>query len=138
MFQPKLIVTDLDGTALRRDKTISPATTEAFLRFQKKGIPIAIATARYLAGAKPFVHPLYVEYLILTDGTLVFHKDKLIYSNALSLEQTNLLLSELIRFGYASHIAIPTTLALFRYLRGIQSSPQNLEDGLAQFLNQII
>ena len=54
MFQPKLIVTDLDGTALKNNKTISNATVEAFTQCRKYGIPSAIATARYLGDAMPF------------------------------------------------------------------------------------
>ena len=46
MFFPKLIVTDLDGTALKNDKTISDRTIQAFSRCEQMGIPVAIATAR--------------------------------------------------------------------------------------------
>lgn len=118
MFTPKLIITDLDGTALRNDKTVSPATIAAFSRCQSAGIPIAIATARYLAGARAYVKALHPDYQILTDGTLVYHQQKLIYSNAMDTDTTNCLLTELKRCGYASHIAIPTVYGLFRYPEG--------------------
>lgn len=45
MFTPKLIVTDLDGTALNNNKEITAETIKAFERCRKKGIHIAIATA---------------------------------------------------------------------------------------------
>lgn len=51
MFTPKLIVTDLDGTALNNNKEITTETIKAFERCRKKGIHIAIATARYIVGA---------------------------------------------------------------------------------------
>lgn len=38
MFFPKLIVTDLDGTALKNDKTISDRTIQAFSRCEQMGI----------------------------------------------------------------------------------------------------
>ena len=44
MFTPKLIVTDLDGTALNNNKEITTETIKAFERCRKKGIHIAIAT----------------------------------------------------------------------------------------------
>lgn len=130
MFIPKLIVTDLDGTALKNDKTVSTATIDAFSHCQSLGIPVAIATARYIAGVRPYIHLLHPDYLILTDGTLVYQRQnsdlKLIYSNAMDVNTTNRLLSELKRGGYASHIAIPTTHGLFRYPDGCRkecSSP---------------
>ena len=43
---PKLIVTDLDGTLLRRDKTISDYTAKVFAQCRERGIKIAFATAR--------------------------------------------------------------------------------------------
>ncbi len=133
MFTPKLIITDLDGTALRRDKTISPATVKAFTRCQNAGIPIAIATARYIAGTRNICSLLHPDYQILTDGTLVYHGQELVYSNAMDIETTNTLLRELHRCGYANHVAIPTIYGLFRYPEGctdyasINSQPLNLD-----------
>lgn len=115
MFSPKLIVTDLDGTALRSDKTVSQTTREAFARWSRAGVPIAIATARYLAGAAPYASALSADFQILTDGTLIYYKGELIYSNAMSLETTNHILCLLRQAGYVSHIAAPTTQGLFRY-----------------------
>lgn len=115
MFTPKLIVTDLDGTTLRNDKSISLRTTAAFHRCEKLGIPIAIATARYILGAKAFAKNLHATYQILTDGTLIFSDDKLIYSNAMSIEVTNAIIAELKARNLTSHIAIPTTHGLYRY-----------------------
>lgn len=115
MFLPKLIVTDLDGSALRNDKTVSPATRDAFFYCHQKGIPIGIATARYIYGAKPFAQALYADYSILTDGTLLYQKEQLLYSNAMTLEVTNHLLRLLVQLGHTSHIAVPTTQGLFRY-----------------------
>ena len=42
----KLIVTDLDGTLLRSDKTVSDYTASIFSRCSKAGIKIVFATAR--------------------------------------------------------------------------------------------
>lgn len=118
MFQPKLIVTDLDGTALRNNKTISEPTRNAFIQCEKAGIPIAIATARYIGGAMPFAEALHARFQILTDGTLVYENGTLIYSNAMDIATTNAIIQELKRLGCTSHIAIPTTKGLFRYPEG--------------------
>lgn len=118
MFIPKLIVTDLDGTTLKNDKSISPRTTAAFRKCEEAGIPIAIATARYILGAKEFAENLHAKYQILTDGTLIFSEDTLIYSNAMTLEVTNAIIAELKARKLTSHIAIPTTHGLYRYPAG--------------------
>lgn len=124
MFIPRLIVTDLDGTALKNDKTISRATAAAISRCQSLGIPVAVATARYIAGVEEYARLLKPDYLILTDGTLVYQLEKgsgtlkLFYSNDMDVAVTNLLLGELKQYGYISHIAIPTPFGLFRYPGG--------------------
>ena len=68
MFTPKLIVTDLDGTALNNNKEITAETIKAFERCRKKGIHIAIATARYIVGASYYARKLHADFQILTDG----------------------------------------------------------------------
>lgn len=130
MFTPKLIITDLDGTALRNDKTVSTATVKAFARCRSKGIPTAIATARYIAGARAYAETIQPDFQILTDGTLVYQQHKLVYSNTMSIQTTNRLLTELRRCGYASHIAIPTIYGLFRYPEGcdVSASPSSVID----------
>ena len=45
MFTPKLIVTDLDGTALKNNKDIADETIAAFENCRKKIIHVAISTA---------------------------------------------------------------------------------------------
>lgn len=123
MFIPKLIITDLDGTVLREDKTISEITRKTFALCRKAGIPIAIATARYITGARPFAEALHAAYQILTDGTLVYRHGTLIYANVMDIPQTNSLLIELKQRGFLQHIAIPTAEGLFRYPEGIPYDP---------------
>ncbi len=115
MFQPKLIVTDLDGTALKKNKTISKATAEAFTWCKRNKIPSAIATARYIGGAMPYAKALHADFQILTDGTLVYENGSLIYSNAMDISTTNAILLELKKRSYTSHITISTTKGIYRY-----------------------
>lgn len=114
-MKPKLIVTDLDGTALRNDKTLSEETIEAFARCKENNIPVAIATARYIIGAKPYADALQADYQILTDGTLVLHNGEIIYSNTMDLSMTNQILQQLYQKNFLKHIAVPTAEGLFRY-----------------------
>ena len=111
MFTPKLIVTDLDGTALNNNKEITTETIKAFERCRKKGIHIAIATARYIVGASYYARKLHADFQILTDGTLVYENGRLVYSRTMTKDMTNDIINELKKYDCTSHIAIPTTTA---------------------------
>jgi Cof subfamily protein (haloacid dehalogenase superfamily) len=45
-WRPKLIVSDLDGTLLRSDETISDATVAELRRWADDGVPLVLATGR--------------------------------------------------------------------------------------------
>ena len=49
-MKPKLILTDLDGTLLRQDKSLAPATRAALERAAEQGAEIVIATGRFFRG----------------------------------------------------------------------------------------
>ena len=46
MFVPKLVATDLDGTLLRSDLTVSERTLETFGRLERSGITLVFVTGR--------------------------------------------------------------------------------------------
>src|SRR6195952_2023999 len=45
-WRPKLIATDLDGTLLRTDDTVSEATLAELNRWRDDGVPVVLATGR--------------------------------------------------------------------------------------------
>ena len=45
-WKPKLIVSDMDGTLLRTDDTVSAATVEELERWRADGVPVVLATGR--------------------------------------------------------------------------------------------
>jgi HAD superfamily hydrolase (TIGR01484 family) len=47
---PRVVITDLDGTIVRADGTMSAATVEAASELRRLGIPMVVATARTPAG----------------------------------------------------------------------------------------
>jgi Cof subfamily protein (haloacid dehalogenase superfamily) len=78
MTDIKLIVTDLDDTLLRRDKTISDYTIGLFKRLRERGILAAFATARPLSMVTEYSEPLGVDNMILGNGAEIFAGDSLI------------------------------------------------------------
>lgn len=70
---PSLVVSDLDGTLLRDDKTLSPRTRDALRAAQRAGLRVAIASARPLR----LVHEVIgadtdiLDALIASNGAVV-------------------------------------------------------------------
>ena len=70
----KLIVSDIDGTLLRSDKTISEPTKTYILKLIAEGNPFAIATGRMHAAGKIVTQQLdYDGFLISCNGAVVKH-----------------------------------------------------------------
>lgn len=77
----KLIVSDLDGTLLKRYKSISKANVDAISQAQAKGIKVAIATGRGFDSTKQFIKTLkldqYEGFLIVNNGQRIIDADTL-------------------------------------------------------------
>lgn len=73
MGKIKLIATDLDGTLLHSDKTVSDYTIRVLQEAAKRGIHIVVATGRAIAGVEALVEKLgCVRYLVLSNGAVVY------------------------------------------------------------------
>lgn len=70
----RAVVTDLDGTIVRADGTISDATRSAAARLQAVGIPLIVATARTPAGLSVLGPALdHVTFAVCCNGSLGYH-----------------------------------------------------------------
>lgn len=72
----RFLATDLDGTLLTTDKTITPYTRELLVEEQKRGITIILASGRPLYSILPFAEQLelhkYGGFIISFNGSLVW------------------------------------------------------------------
>ena len=75
----KMIVTDLDDTLLRSDKTISEYTIAALKKCQARGIKIAFATARSLRAASRMRAQFEPDVFIGYGGALALAGDEVLY-----------------------------------------------------------
>ena len=91
----KMIVTDLDGTLLRRNETVSEYALDVFRRVRGQGILFAFATARSLESSQEYREMLNPDGDIVTGGCLVYAREQLLCSYALPVFRTKDLLSEL-------------------------------------------
>lgn len=81
-MKPKLILTDLDGTLLTHEKTLSPGNRAALERAARAGAEIVIATGRIYRGIPEMVRELsFLRYFILMNGAKVYDRkeDKILY-----------------------------------------------------------
>lgn len=74
----RLIVTDLDGTLLLGDKTISDNTADVIKRLREEGIRFGIATARPIRSVKNFLPFLTYDFAIFHNGAVVMDGEKLL------------------------------------------------------------
>jgi Cof subfamily protein (haloacid dehalogenase superfamily) len=69
----RLIATDLDGTLLRKDKTVSERTREALQRVQAAGIVVALVTGRPVRRARVIAREIGVSGLaVCCNGGIVY------------------------------------------------------------------
>lgn len=82
----RLIVSDLDGTLLRDDHTISDYTKDVIHRVSEQGVDFMLATGRIFGGARQFAMELDLNTPILAcNGALIKEAEgKLIYGKPIS------------------------------------------------------
>ncbi len=73
----KTIVTDLDRTLLRSDKTISPYTLSVLRRCREKGIRLAVATARPLRAIREYRELVAFDAMVVSNGARVITGDRI-------------------------------------------------------------
>ncbi|MEV4197369.1 HAD family hydrolase [Micromonospora globbae] len=70
---PRLVATDIDGTLLRDDRTVSPRTAEVLARISARGTPVVLVTGRPIRWMK-LVYEQLAEPLpaICANGAVVY------------------------------------------------------------------
>ncbi|MGI6707127.1 MAG: HAD family hydrolase [Clostridia bacterium] len=79
----RMVVTDLDETLLRTDKTISPYTMDVIHRVRKQGIKVIFATARGNSARALVPYEMFDGYVLL-NGAKAYMNNRLIYDQTIS------------------------------------------------------
>lgn len=104
MSSIKMIVTDLDGTLLKKDKTISSYTKEVLLKAREKGILVVVATARPIRGVKENLPFLEYDAAIFHNGAVVYnHENRL---EGFGIENPNRIISSVLKDYPGRHVAV--------------------------------
>lgn len=109
----KMILTDLDHTLLRSDKTVSGYTKRILKKCQESGILVVIATARYWIGAERYIKEVRPDYEITTDGTLVHSCGKQIYSCGMDAGCANQIIRDLLLENPEAEITVSSGRQVF-------------------------
>lgn len=79
----KLVVSDVDGTLVDKQKQLTPATVAAVARLREAGVPFAAISARPISGMLPLLAPLGLDREVAAfNGGIVFKADGTIVSHA--------------------------------------------------------
>ncbi len=71
----QIVASDLDGTLLKDDMTVSEENLHAIDRLTQKGVQFVIATGRTLGEIDPAIYAIpSVRYIIHSDGAVVYDK----------------------------------------------------------------
>ncbi|MCR4741406.1 MAG: Cof-type HAD-IIB family hydrolase [Treponema sp.] len=87
-----LILSDLDGTLFRNDKSISNYSKEIITQAQAKGILFGISTARAKVNAINFLDGINPDIMITNGGGIVTYKGKKIYNCEFSINEIRTLI----------------------------------------------
>lgn len=72
----KLVVSDVDGTLVRKDKSLGPQTIAAVGRLRAAGVPFTLISARPVSGVMPLIAALGVDIpLAAINGGILFRPD---------------------------------------------------------------
>ena len=88
----KLILTDLDGTLLRTDKTISEYTKQILKQCQQKGILVGFCTSRGKTNITEYCDQIKPDIVICNGGACVYKNDELLHSASFTLQETQTIL----------------------------------------------
>jgi 5-amino-6-(5-phospho-D-ribitylamino)uracil phosphatase len=93
----RMIVTDLDRTLLRVDKTISSHTATALRNCQKRGIKVVFATARPKRTITHFFENIPADAVILHNGAVIYSGAVQLWHCGISSELTSEILGFIVR-----------------------------------------
>jgi HAD-superfamily hydrolase, subfamily IIB len=91
----KAIVTDLDSTLLRKDKSISAYTVKVLNECKERGIKLFFATARPLHATYRIQEAVSPDYLISNNGASVYCRDEMIANTAIPASTVQELMAKL-------------------------------------------
>lgn len=120
----KLIITDLDQTLLKGDKSISQYTLDTIKKCKEQGINIAIATARSERAAEKYIGLIKPDIIISNGGALAKRNEEVVYRSMLSPVTSEALIKECVLHTDIGEVTVETEMGYF------SNSPNLLKNGV--------
>ena len=89
-----IILSDLDGTLFRNDKSISDYTKQIIRQVQAKGVLFGVCTARAKVNAVKFLDGIEPDILISNGGGLITYRGQKIYNCEFSVSEIRQLINK--------------------------------------------
>ena len=99
----KMIVTDLDGTYLKDDKSVSEYTKSVIDRLRAKGIKFVIATARPVRAVRDFLPEVQYDAGAFHNGAVIM--EKAVRVGGMGVERATELIARILQERPKAHIA---------------------------------
>ena len=109
----RMIVTDLDQTFLKTDKSISGYSVDVIQRCKKAGILIAVATARSTISAINYINTIQPDIIISNGGALAKKGSDVLYRCVLSADTTGRFTRKYVDDGEFGRLIIETDADLY-------------------------
>lgn len=129
----RLIVLDVDGTLVDRERRISPGTLRALAAAQARGIRVTLATGRVLASARPYAQKIKADApLILYNGARIqdLASEAILYAANLPRHQAVQALRLVQRFGLHANLYLGDGIYIERVSETSRESAR--KDGVEQ------
>lgn len=103
MFKDKskiIFFSDMDGTLLNADKTLSEENLKAILRLREAGGKFVVATGRVLQATRHYFEPVGVDFpVILCNGGMIYDcsDNKVMWSEYLPEEKARVMITQLLK-----------------------------------------
>ncbi len=109
-----IILSDLDGTLFRNDKSISDFTKQTIRQAQSKGLLFGICTSRAKVNAIKFLDGIEPDILITNGGGIVYYKEQKIYNCEFTVEECRKLIAAAFEvFGKDITLSVDNEHALY-------------------------
>lgn len=103
----KLISLDMDNTTLNPEHKISKRTKKALQEAHKKGIKVIMNTGRTYQEAEAYIDELdFVDYIVTSNGSVVFDKTENVFHQVNSLERKYVQLCHQVCKAYSDDILL--------------------------------
>jgi Cof subfamily protein (haloacid dehalogenase superfamily) len=129
-----LYISDLDGTLLRKDQTVSPFTAQTICDLTEKGLLFSYATARSYATSSKVTAGLPEKLPVITfNGTFIIETGtgKRLLSNVFTCEEAKQILDRLV----ASEV-YPVVNAFFNEVERFSYLPEKATRGMKKFVEE--